>query len=183
MIEDFIKKLLSILNKPTHYLFVGFFLLLYGKINNVSNFIIIGGCLFFFAIASFTDLICKFFYKKFQLWSRKRKINKAHEKYEKEVIEEYESLSNFEKHFIRSIVLNNKLVTYIYEFETHEEFNRVYSIKHRGWATFNTNDNLFIFDNKILKILQKYINNNKNFSGTLTRVTVTDVKKDFANEK
>lgn len=184
MIEAFFKKLLSVLNKPTHYLFVGLFLLLYGKFNDVSNYIIIGGCLFFFAIASFTDLTYKFLYKKFQLWSRKRKINKAQEIYKQNIIAEYETLASYEKHFIRSIVLNNNLVKHISNFESPAELNRIYSIKHRGWASYNEDDNLFIFNNRILKILYEYLEEQESSKKpivTTSKITVSAVSKEANN--
>ena len=186
MIEAFFKKLLPILNKPTHYLFVGLFLLLYGKFNNISNYIIMGGCLFFFAVASFTDLICKFSYKKFQLCSRKRKINNAQKNYKKNVIAEYETLASYEKNFVRSIVSNNNLVKHISNFESPTELNRIYSIKHRGWASYNEDDNLFIFDNKILKILYEYLEEQENSKKTIvttSKITVSAVSKEANNAK
>ena len=64
--------------------------------------------------------------------------------------------------------------------------NRIYSIKQRGWASYNEEDNLFIFDNKILKILYEHLEEQENSKKTIvttSKITVSAVSKEANNAK
>ena len=146
--EAYITKIMSLLNKPTHYLFIGLFFALWGYKYKNHLLVFIGISLFLFALASYTESIFRFI-------SQKRLIKKNKEK----IIRIYKNLPEKEQEIVNYCIDNHSMVFETTGFDDYDEAIR--SLSAKGFAQ-NANVVLFVINSFVYETLEKERENIRN---------------------
>lgn len=171
--ENIFIKIISSLNKPIHYFFVGLCLIIWNKVvEKEPTYILLVGIIF---VLLFIASIIEFIIRKVAMYNRKSKMLKRKEEHEKNkneqlksqiiwIQDEYQRLKGKEKEIIDYCIKNNSRVFQQSEliFENYSE--AINSLIAKGFASSKSSSLTFIIDETTFLVLDRFINGQKDKS-------------------
>ena len=154
--EQVILKLLSIFNKPLHFLIVGIFVVIWGIFADKNkNIVFCGMILVMISISSFIDNYCKNQQEKKILAKKEKQKIEQIENEKQKFINLYENLPDVE-HYILTQCAENKCPVYQGDYSDEDA---IISLCALDLGISRNSDELFVMKQEYLDWLLEYFNN------------------------